>query len=183
MPRRKPKSAWKEGQSGNPNGRPIGSTNQINNEIRDAFAMLLQSQIPNLQDWLNRAAAKDPIKALDLFTRISERFVPSLQRTEHHIEGGFQMPINILMPNPTIHLGSQEQRLEIGEGASTKGALTNNLVGSEDKGELEIGEGAPSTNVNGVFSLTIPEFAPTERMLRETGEYPQESSGDTLTNP
>jgi hypothetical protein len=125
MPRRKPKSAYQPGQSGNPNGRPIGSTNQINNEIRDAFAMLLQSQIPNLQDWLDRAAKKDPIKALDLFTKISERFIPALSRTEvTGAEGLPFSPITINLPNiPKISLGEGAPVLpldsprELGEGS------------------------------------------------------------------
>jgi len=141
--------------------------------------MLLQSQIPNLQDWLNRAAAKDPIKALDLFTRISERFVPSLQRVDHTIEGNVHMPINILMPNPTINLPINVPT-SIGEGAPAE--PTRQIAEGEVSQDI-LGEGAASTDVNGVFSLTIPEFAPTERMLRETGEYPQESPGETLTNP
>lgn len=165
MPRRKPKHAWKEGQSGNPNGRPIGSTNQINNEIRDAFAMLLQSQIPNLQDWLNRAAQRDPIKALDLFTKISERFVPSLQRTEiTGAEGVPFSPITINLPNiPKINLG---------EGAPTT------LLTSPAEEVKAIGEGTPAM---------IPVFLPEREEIQDLGEGtpadPEEDWGELRETP
>jgi hypothetical protein len=155
MPRRKPKTAWKEGQSGNPNGRPIGSTNQINNEIRDAFAMLLKSQIPNLQDWLNRAAQRDPIKALDLFTKISERFVPSLQRTEiTGADGEAFAPITINLPSiPQFNVPAS-----IGEAAPTA------LIASPAEEVKAIGEGTP-TESTGTFQ--IPKFELSPNILRD----------------
>jgi hypothetical protein len=185
MPRRKPKHLYGPGQSGNPAGRPPGAASKvvISEKVREAFAQLLENNIGELEGWLHSLAKKNPEKALDIWVRISERFVPSLQRTDHHIEGNIQMPINILMPNPTINLGSPERTLGIGEGASPDGLLTNADLALRDKEELEIGEGAPSTDVNGVFSLNLPQFAPTERMLRETGEDLSHSPGETLTNP
>jgi hypothetical protein len=150
----------------------------ISEKVREAFAQLLENNIGELEGWLHSLAKKNPEKALDIWVRISERFVPSLQRTDHHIEGNIQMPINILMPNPTIHLGSPERTLEIGEGAPAE------LKPNGEIAEMVSisGEGAAST-VPGVFSLNIPAFAPTERMLRETGEDLRESPGEALTNP
>jgi hypothetical protein len=159
MPRRKPKHAWKEGQSGNPNGRPLGSTNQINNEIRDAFAMLLQSQIPNLQDWLDKAAKKDPIKALDLFTKISERFVPSLSRTEITSKDGEPFtPITISLPSlPQISVPTS-----IGEGAPLS------LTASPAEEVKAIGEGTSAQ-----FILPKPVLSQNQlRDLREMGMEP-----------
>lgn len=107
MPRRKPKHAWTEGQSGNPNGRPVGSINEINKEIKWAFTQLLRNQLPNLEEWLTKAAAKDPLKAADLMLRVSERFLPSLQRTEiTGAEGIPFSPITINLPNiPKVSIG------------------------------------------------------------------------------
>jgi len=162
MPRRKPKSAYQPGQSGNPNGRPIGSTNQINNEIRDAFAMLLQSQIPNLQDWLDRAAKKDPIKALDLFTKISERFIPALSRTEvTGAEGVPFAPITINLPNIP--------KVSIGEGAPVLPLDS----------PRELGEGTPAQ---------FPMFLPEKEVLPDLGEGtpaedPGEAWGELRENP
>ena len=155
MPRRPPKSKWQPGVSGNPNGRPIGSTNQINNEIRDAFAMLLQSQIPNLQDWLDRAAKKDPIKALDLFTKISERFIPALSRTEvTGAEGLPFSPITINLPNiPKISLGEGASAgtlsapRELGEGTSTGLSGTPMFLPAKEI----ISEGTPAEDLGGHY--------------------------------
>jgi hypothetical protein len=110
--------------------------------------MLLQSQIPNLQDWLDRAAKKDPIKALDLFTKISERFIPALSRTEvTGAEGVPFAPITINLPNiPKVSIGEGAPVLpldsprELGEGTST-GLSELPVFLSEP---LPRGEGAPA---------------------------------------
>jgi hypothetical protein len=92
--------------SGNPAGKPRG-TKQITDEIREVFSMLLQSKLPELEEWLTRAAQRDPIKAADMLIRISERFVPMLSRTEiTGAEGEAFAPITINLPNiPQINLG------------------------------------------------------------------------------
>ena len=125
MPRRKPKHAFVPGQSGNPNGRPHGSVNEINNSIRTAFAMLLHNQLPNLEAWLEAGAKRDPLKTADLLLRISERFTPSFSRTEiTGAEGLPFTPITINLPNiPKVSLGEGAPVLpldsprEIGEGS------------------------------------------------------------------
>lgn len=66
----------------NMNGRPKGATNRINRELKEAFAMLLENNLEQYEIWLSQVAAQDPAKALDLALRISERFLPALQRTE-----------------------------------------------------------------------------------------------------
>jgi hypothetical protein len=132
MPRRKPKHLFSPGESGNPNGRPPGSVNEINKEIKWAFTQLLRNQLPNLEEWLTRAAQKDPMKAADLMLRVSERFLPSLQRTEiTGPEGQAFTPITINIPNITF-----------GEGASA------NISDSQGQG-LSLGEGAPTINLPG----------------------------------
>jgi hypothetical protein len=125
MPRRKPKHAFVPGQSGNPAGRPHGTVNEINNSIRTAFAMLLHNQLPNLEAWLEAGAKRDPLKTADLLLRISERFTPSLSRTEiTGAEGLPFTPITINLPNiPKVSLGEGAPVLpldsprEIGEGS------------------------------------------------------------------
>jgi hypothetical protein len=110
MPRRAPKHAFKSGEpSANPNGRPVGAGNKvvISEKVREAFAQLLENNIGELEGWLHSLAKKNPEKALDIWVRISERFVPSLQRTDVHLEGpGLMIPIQINLPNPPqINLG------------------------------------------------------------------------------
>ena len=112
MPRRKPKHLFQPGQSGNKSGRPPGATNKIliSEQVREAFAQLLEGAVPHLEDWLLRTAQKNPDKALDLWVRISERFVPSLQRVDHNIEGGNVMiPIQINLPQmPSVGAPPQD---------------------------------------------------------------------------
>lgn len=73
---------FKPGQSGNPNGRPKGSQNKVADEIKHAFAQLLQNNVDQLGLWITQVAERDPAKALEIYTKISERFVPQLSRQE-----------------------------------------------------------------------------------------------------
>lgn len=73
---------FQKGQSGNPKGRPKGATNQITQEIKDAFALVLQNRLPDLERWLTQVSHEDPAKAIDLLIKLSNRFLPELQRTE-----------------------------------------------------------------------------------------------------
>ena len=73
---------FQPGQSGNPAGRPKGAKNRITEELREAFAMLLENNLEQYEVWLAQVAAQDPAKALDLALRMSERFVPTLARQE-----------------------------------------------------------------------------------------------------
>ena len=145
MPRRKPKHAFRAGEpSANPYGRPPGSVNEINRRIKEAFTMILENKLPELEEWLTRAAHKDPLKTADLLLRISERFTPSLSRTEiTGAEGLPFTPITINLPNiPKVSLG---------EGASTR---------SLDS-PRELGEGTPTE---------IPMFLPEKEVLPDLGE-------------
>ena len=66
----------------NRNGRPKGSANRISEELREAFAMLLENNLEQYEMWLAQVAEQDPARALDLALKISERFIPALSRQE-----------------------------------------------------------------------------------------------------
>ena len=66
----------------NRNGRPKGSPNKITEEIREAYAMVLQNRLPDLERWIMQVSHDDPAKAADLLMKLSERFLPMLARTE-----------------------------------------------------------------------------------------------------
>jgi hypothetical protein len=162
MPRRKPKHAFVPGQSGNPNGRPHGSVNEINNSIRTAFAMLLHNQLPNLEEWLTRAAQRDPYKAADLMLRISERFTPSLSRTEiTGAEGQAFTPITINLPNIP--------KVSIGESSATS------LLTSPAEEVKTLREGTPAE-----IPLFLPELLDSQP-VREGS--PAEDQGDSREIP
>tara|TARA_B100000768_G_scaffold178506_1_gene194396 strand:+ start:1292 stop:1651 length:360 start_codon:yes stop_codon:yes gene_type:complete len=50
--------------------------------MKEAFAMLVENNLPNLNIWISQIASEDPAKAMDLIIKLSERFVPALARTE-----------------------------------------------------------------------------------------------------
>ena len=66
----------------NRNGRPKGSKNKITEEIREAFQLVLENKLPDLERWLQQTAQEDPAKAIDLMLKLSNRFLPELSRQE-----------------------------------------------------------------------------------------------------
>jgi len=56
--------------------------NKSTKMMKEAFAMLVENNLPNMTIWLAQIAAEDPAKAMDLVIKLSERFVPALARTE-----------------------------------------------------------------------------------------------------
>lgn len=84
--------AFEKGWKGGP-GRPKGTNNKITEEIREQFANLLESQLPDVERWIRQTAQEDPAKAVDLLIKISERFVPKL--TQNQITGADGKDLNI----------------------------------------------------------------------------------------
>jgi len=79
---------FEPGKSGNPNGRPKGSKNKITQEIREAFQMVLEKRLPDLERLLMQVAHDDPAKAIELMLKLSNRFLPELSRQELTGAGG-----------------------------------------------------------------------------------------------
>ena len=71
-----------KGKSGNPNGRCKGAENKATKEIKEAYKMLIEANIPNLTLWLERVAETEPKEALKYLSSLSEYVIPKLGRTE-----------------------------------------------------------------------------------------------------
>ena len=72
---------FEKGWKGGP-GRPKGSKSKMSEEIKEQFSRLLESKLPEVEEWLTRVAQKDPDKAIDAIIKISERFVPKLTQNQ-----------------------------------------------------------------------------------------------------
>lgn len=175
MPRRPVKNPRKHGfqpgVSGNPAGRKPGSVNKIviAEKVREAFAQLLDNNVDKLEEWLHALAKKNPEKALDIWVRISERFVPMLSRTEITGKDGEAFaPITINLP--------AIPKFTVGEGAPAEKPLP--LPPGEDIKELP--ETLPDhssiplvseDNATGEASpFTIPKFTLSPNILRDIEE-------------
>ena len=73
---KKPKG-FQKGQVSNPNGRPPGP-NKINKEVRERFKEIVEGQLDNVMDALDRIALEDPAKYVDTLTKLSAFFTPKL---------------------------------------------------------------------------------------------------------
>jgi len=73
---------FQPGESGNPNGRPKGAKNKNTQQIREAYQLLTEQNLDNMNRWLQQTAHEDPAKAMDLMLKLSEYIIPKLARTE-----------------------------------------------------------------------------------------------------
>lgn len=70
---------FQKGQSGNPAGRPKGSSNKDVKELRERISQLLDSQFDQVVEDLAHLDPKDRIKA---YTDLIEYALPKLSRTD-----------------------------------------------------------------------------------------------------
>jgi hypothetical protein len=62
-------------------GRQLGTENKVSRDIKEAYRLLLEDNIGNMNAWLKKIAKKNPEKALQLMISMSEFVLPKLQRT------------------------------------------------------------------------------------------------------
>jgi len=61
-------------------GSRKGKPNKATKEIREAFKLLIEDNLPNIKVWLSDVAEEDPERALNILLKMSEFIVPKLQR-------------------------------------------------------------------------------------------------------
>ena len=87
------------GNNFNPNGRPKGTPNQVSQRIRETFANLLEGREEELHEALNKLKERDPKAYLEMYVKISQRFVPEVSRSElTGMDGEPFQPIQIVLP-------------------------------------------------------------------------------------
>ncbi len=96
----------KKGFTNNPNGRKKGVPNRVTSDIKEAYRLLVESNLSNMQGWLNEIAAKDPARAINILIELTEYVVPKLARTEltGNIVEHPKTTINFTKPNNNITL-------------------------------------------------------------------------------
>lgn len=63
-------------------GKKKGTQNKATRDIKEAYKMLIEDNIPNLNKWLEKVAEKNPEKAIYILSDLSEYVIPKLARTE-----------------------------------------------------------------------------------------------------
>lgn len=63
-------------------GRPKGSGNKETKAIREAFQILIENNLDNMQSWIAAIANHDPARAFNLMVQITEYVLPKLARAE-----------------------------------------------------------------------------------------------------
>lgn len=87
------------GNNYNPGGRPRGAVNETTRQIKEVFARILEGREEELSQALDKLREKDPKSFLEMYVKISQRFVPEVSRAELTGQDGepFQ-PIQIVLP-------------------------------------------------------------------------------------
>jgi hypothetical protein len=75
--------AFKKGQSGNPNGKPKGAKNKINQDLRDKISLFLNGEFATVT---NEFKLLDPKDKLKFYTDLLQYGLPKLQATSLEID-------------------------------------------------------------------------------------------------
>lgn len=109
----KPKGShlWKPGQSGNPAGRQKGKANHVNMEVRERFKEIVENQMENVMEALDRIALEDPAKYVDTLTKLSAFFTPKMtEEVNKQAPPIFILPAGVQVPQQDLQ--SEENKEE-----------------------------------------------------------------------
>ena len=99
------KTSYKKGEA---SGRPKGSMNKSSKDIKQAFQLLIENNIGNLNVWLNNVASKDPAKALNIIINLSEYVIPKQARQDIDLNANIEK-----IEHPQIKLIFNRKELDL----------------------------------------------------------------------
>ncbi|QMU28121.1 hypothetical protein [Adhaeribacter radiodurans] len=71
----------KEGQTNNPNGRPLGSSNKTTKGMRERITAFLDDNFDQIQEDFGKVKPKEK---LDFYVKLMQYSLPSLKAIEHN---------------------------------------------------------------------------------------------------
>jgi len=97
---------FKPGQSGNPNGRPPGSRNKANQEIKKVFQDILNENVETLRQDI---AGLQPEKRVQALLKIAEFLLPKPQNIDLQLE--YRHLEALLRSTPKQFLAELEEKI------------------------------------------------------------------------
>lgn len=71
-----------KGKSGNVNGKPPGALNHTTKDLRQTISKIVGENVDNMPEWIERIAADDPARAMDLILKLCKFAIPELRSTD-----------------------------------------------------------------------------------------------------
>ncbi len=77
------KTSFKKGEA---KGRPKGVVNKATKDIKEAYKNLIELNLEQMSEWMQRVGEQNPAKAIELMANLSEYVIPKLSRTDSNVQ-------------------------------------------------------------------------------------------------
>ena len=64
-------------------GRKKGTPNKTTKEIKEAFELIVDNNLSNIDEWIKKIADDNPEKAINTILKFAEYVLPKLNKTEY----------------------------------------------------------------------------------------------------